>query len=49
MLAEPAVQQELIGMGYDLAEGEARDFQHVIREDLDRFAVAARRMGLKVN
>lgn len=49
VLAEPAVQQELIGMGYDLAEGGARDFQHVIREDLDRFAVAARRMGLKVN
>ncbi|MFA7670401.1 MAG: tripartite tricarboxylate transporter substrate binding protein [Burkholderiaceae bacterium] len=49
VLLEAEMQQDLIGMGYDLAEGDASGFQHVIHSDLDRFASAARAIGLKMN
>lgn len=49
VLLEADMQQDLIGMGYDLAKGDASGFQHVIHRDLDRFASAARAIGLKMN
>lgn len=49
VLRDPAVQQELVGMGYDLAEGNALSFQQIIRHDLNRFETAAREIGLAVN
>ena len=49
VVQDPAVQQELVGMGYDLADGDAASFQRIIHRDLDRFAKAARQIGLVVN
>lgn len=49
VLSEASMQQELIGLGYDLAGGDAQGFQQTIRHDLDRFAGVARSIGLKVN
>lgn len=49
VLADPDVQRELVGMGYDLAAGDAQGFQKTIRDDLERFAVAARGIGLQAN
>lgn len=49
VLSLPEVKKDLIGMGYDLAHDEVDAFQHTILQDLDRFAVAARDLGLQVN
>jgi len=49
LLREPAMQQELRAMGYDLANEGANVFQEIVRSDLSRFAAAARDIGLTVN
>jgi len=49
VLATPTMEKELIGMGYDLAHEGAAAFQHTIEQDLNRFAAAARSIGLRVN
>lgn len=49
VVSEAGMQQELVGMGYDLAADDAPGFQRAIHNDLDRFASAARAIGLKVN
>lgn len=49
LLADPGMQQELVGLGYDPVEGSAEAFPSIIRSDLDRFAAAARSIGLKMN
>lgn len=49
VLADADVQKVLIAMGYDLARDDAHGFQQTIRHDLDRFAAAARGIGLQVN
>src|SRR5690606_1322559 len=38
VVQEPAVQRELISLGYDLASGNAAGFQHIIQRDLERFS-----------
>lgn len=49
LLAEASMQQELAGMGYDLP-GEAADaFPAIIQADLERFARAAKGIGLAMN
>ena len=49
VVQEPAVQRELIALGYDLASGNAASFQQIIQRDLERFSLAARQIGLAVN
>jgi len=49
VLADPGMQEELKGMGYDLADGDAQFFQAAIRHDLERFASAAQAIGLTAN
>ena len=49
LLADAEVQQDLKKMGYDLADGSAADFQEIIHNDLQRFATAARAIGLAMN
>jgi len=49
VLAEAEMQQTLAGMGYDLAAGNAADFQETIQRDLARFAAVARSIGLEMN
>lgn len=48
LLADPGMRQELTGMGYDLpAAGES--FPAMIQADLQRFAAAAKGIGLVMN
>lgn len=50
LLADPAMQEVLTGMGYDLpSPAEAGAFDGMIRADLERFAAAADAIGLKMN
>lgn len=49
LLAEPAMQETLRGMGYDLPQEPPEVFAEIVRADLQRFAEAARTLGLKMN
>lgn len=49
LLAEPDMQRDLKGMGYDLVEDSADEFPQIIQADLGRFADAARAIGLTMN
>lgn len=49
LLAEPEMQADLIALGYDLVADSATEFPGVIQADLQRFADAARAIGLQMN
>jgi len=49
LLAEPTMQRDLKGMGYDLVDSAAEAFPDIIHADLGRFADAARAIGLTMN
>jgi len=49
LLAETAMQQELRSMGYDLPQEAPESFPDIIHADLQRFAEAARGIGLTMN
>lgn len=49
ILEEPAMQAELAAMGYDRVDSDPEIFPGIIRADLQRFADAARAIGLQLN
>ena len=49
LLAQEDMQRELIGMGYDLVADNSSAFPGVIQADLQRFADAAKAIGLQMN
>lgn len=49
LLNEPAMQRELVAMGYDLVNHDPAEFPATIHADLQRFADAARAIGLTMN
>lgn len=49
LLADAGMQRDLAAMGYDLVQDSAAEFPDIIRTDLQRFADAARAIGLQMN
>ncbi|SAI45916.1 putattive exported protein [Bordetella ansorpii] len=49
LLAQDAMRQELLQLGYTPASGTPEDFQALIREDIDRFGQLGQRIGLRMD
>lgn len=49
VLSRSDMQQQWVGMGYDMASEDAASFRQTIHADLERFDEAARALGLQVN
>lgn len=49
VLSRSDMQQQWVGMGYDMASEDPASFRQTIHADLERFDEAARALGLQVN